>query len=137
MTRRHDWPERLFAVLDRARDETFDWGRVDCFTLAMDVVEALTGTDPWAHERGRYTTAAGARRRLLANGFEDLPALFATLGAEIAPAFAGRGDLGVVTADDGSDAAVVCDGTVWIGRGEGAGVIRRPRAGVRRAWRIS
>lgn len=136
MTRRADWPERVVAVLDTVRDAPFAFGTSDCFTLAMDVVEAITGLDPWAGERGRYRSGRGAARRLRVAGFGSITDLLATIGREIAPAFAGRGDLGVTTGADGSDAIVVCDGTRWVGRAEGIGTVVRPRDGVRRVWRV-
>jgi hypothetical protein len=134
--RRPDWPERLVAVLDRVAGEPFEWGRSDCFTLAMDVVEALTGTDPWAAERGAYTSPVGARRRLEKNGFASLDAFAASLGREVAPAFAGRGDLAVATTDDGAGGLVVSDGLAWVGRDHFAGLVRLPRAAVARAIKI-
>jgi hypothetical protein len=134
--RREDWPERLVAVLDRTGGEAFAWGVSDCFTLAMDVVEALTGADPWASERGTYQSGAGAVRRLAANGFADLPAFLGLLGAEIAPAFGRRGDLGLTADAVGGLSIVVCDGAAWVGRAEHTGLLRIPIARVCRAWRI-
>lgn len=136
MTRRADWPERVVAVLDAVRDAPFAFGTSDCFTLAMDVVEAITGLDPWASERGRYRGGAGAARRLRAAGFGSIADLLATIGREIPASFAGRGDLGVTTGADGSDAIAVCDGARWVGRAEGLGTVVLPRDRVRRVWRV-
>lgn len=135
MTRRHDWPERVVAVLDRAQTGPFEWGKSDCFTLTMDVVEAVSGEAHWSSERGRYTTAIGAARRLKANGFDDLEAFVGSLGREIPASFARRGDLGIVPTE-GGPAAVVCDGMTWVGRADGVGFVRLPRASALRAWRI-
>lgn len=136
MTRRHDWPERIMAVLDRAATQAFAWGRADCFTLAMDAVAAITGADPYPDERGAYTTPVGARLRLTAHGFADMAALFDSVAAEIPVAFAGRGDLGLTETATGELAAIVCDGTAWVGRSEGEGFVRVPRNAAVRAWRI-
>lgn len=136
MIRLHDWPERVVAVLDRAAGETFEWGRADCFTLAMDIVEAITGDDPYRHERGAYSSPVGARLRLIANGFEDMAGLFGSLAHELPTAFAARGDLGLTPAPGGEMAAIVCDGTGWVGRSEGAGFVRLPRNAAVKAWRV-
>lgn len=136
LRRRPDWPERLHAALAAAEAVEFAWGRSDCFTLAMDVVEALTGADPWSHERGRYASAKGAAKRLARVGYSDLGGLFADLGEQIHPSRARRGDLGLVRALDRSRAAVVCDGHGWVGRRAGDGLVRLPRAAAAAAYRI-
>lgn len=136
MTRRRDWVERLVAALDRISGESFSLGRSDCFTLAMDVVEALTGSDPWSSERGRYRTMPGAARRLRAAGFASMEAFVASLGPAVHPASAGRGDIGIAAASDGSAAVVVFDGAHWLGRSETVGFCRLSRASVTRAHRI-
>ena len=64
LTRREDWPSRLAAALEEARDKPFRWGSHDCGLFAADCVLAMTGTDPAALYRGQYVDEAGARDTL-------------------------------------------------------------------------
>jgi hypothetical protein len=64
LTRREDWPSRLAAALEEARDKPFKWGSHDCGLFAADCVLAMTDTDPAALYRGQYVDEAGARDTL-------------------------------------------------------------------------
>lgn len=64
LTRREDWPSRLAAALEEARDKPFRWGSHDCGLFAADCVLAMTGTDPAALYRGQYDDEAGARETM-------------------------------------------------------------------------
>lgn len=70
LTRREDWPSRLAAALEEARDKPFAWGSHDCGLFAADCVLAMTDVDPAAAYRGQYADEAGARDalRLLSGG---------------------------------------------------------------------
>ncbi len=94
------WVQRLNALLDRAAKEPFRWGVFDCCLLAADSVEALTGFDPAAGLRGTYSDEEGARKILEREG--GLAALVGRICRErgfreIAPLYAQRGDVAVVT----------------------------------------
>jgi hypothetical protein len=41
LTRREDWPSRLAAALEEARDKPFKWGSHDCGLFAADCVLAI------------------------------------------------------------------------------------------------
>lgn len=56
------WEARLAGVLERARGRPYVLGESDCFRMACEAVEALTGLDPWPEFAGRYAT----RREALA-----------------------------------------------------------------------
>jgi hypothetical protein len=121
-------------VITAAHGQTFAWGRADCFTFALDVVKAVAGADPYADERGRWTTRIGAARRLKARGYANLAeALAAVLPAQEP----GRGVLGDVGVADGPEGpvAVVHDGNGWIARGA-HGVVRVPVAAVTHAFKV-
>lgn len=60
LARREDWPERLAALVERRRGETFAWGGTDCVALALDAVEAVTGVDVLPGARGAYDSEEGA-----------------------------------------------------------------------------
>ncbi len=78
-TRIPGWRGRLVAYLARTRGQPFVWGQLDCGLFSAGAIEAMTGVDPAAALRGRYATAAGARRAFRKLGFEDHVAFAATL----------------------------------------------------------
>lgn len=88
--RLEDWPRRLAEALETARSREFDWGEHDCGLLAMDVVDAMCGSDIARGWRGRYRTSKGAagllRRRggiervMTRHGLEERAVLMAQRG---------------------------------------------------------
>ena len=123
---------RLGELTAQRLDQPFAWGERDCCLWAADAVQAVTGVDPATGLRGTYATAYGAARVLHEQG--GLAALCERhLGAEILPAQAQVGDVGLV--DEGpSGALVVCLGLHWMGQRErGLGPVMTDK--VLRAWR--
>lgn len=101
MKRLDNWRARLSDEMDRQRTAPFDWGTHDCgLGFAGGIVLALTGEDVAAPYRGRYTTMIGAARLLKKEGCETVGDLLARHFAEIDPAQASIGDLGVVETPD-------------------------------------
>jgi hypothetical protein len=135
MARREDWPERLLAEIERHSHMPFEYGTSDCFIFPMDCVEAMTGNDPWAGQRG-YRTDKGAAGRLRRQGFKNVGDAFADKFEEIPVGKAGRGDIGVIETDKGTAGVVFID-TVAMGKAEDVGVKRVPRSLVTRAFRVS
>jgi hypothetical protein len=125
-----DWPTALATTVEQHRTTPLIWGVSDCFTLPMDCVRAITGTDPWSDQRG-YTTEFGAARKLAALDFRDVGDAFAAKLEEIPPARMGRGDIGVV-----GKCGVVCVGHQVIGKAAGGGLTFSPRSTVTRAFRV-
>jgi hypothetical protein len=143
MIRYPDWPSRLMGAIDAARAKPFSWGELDCCLFACDCVAAMTGVDPAAWFRGRYHTAAGARRKLRIYSGGGLEATVALLAArhglpEIMVAQAQRGDLVLIDAAEcppEARALAVCAGlrlAVMTERGVG---FVSPARGLR-AWRV-
>lgn len=66
--RQEGWEERLEAVLAAAAARPYAVGTSDCFRLACDVVEALTGIERWSEWAGRYGTEREALRLLAEYG---------------------------------------------------------------------
>lgn len=56
---------RLQRLLAQALARPFAWGAHDCALLVADAAEALTGVDPAADLRGRYSSEGGAHRLLM------------------------------------------------------------------------
>jgi hypothetical protein len=131
--RREDWPERLIAEIERHSHMLFEYGTSDCFIFPMDCVEAMTGDDPWAGQRG-YRTEKGAAGRLRRHGFYNVGDAFAAKFEEIPPVMAQRGDIGVIQGEKATAGVVFID-TGVIGR-DVNGLTRAPRAAVTRAFRV-
>ena len=88
-----NWPTRLDAVVTAARAQPFCWKTHNCGTFAADCVEAVTGIR--LHEgiakqfpTKRAVTAAKGLREAVSKHLDT---------AEIAPGFAQRGDVVLVT----------------------------------------
>jgi hypothetical protein len=95
------WERALAAWMQSAVTRKFEWGTFDCALAACDAVNAITGVDPAAKFRGKYSTEAEA---LFLLGPEGLGAFAAAIAkqfgmAEAPPTFAHRGD--IVLVDNG------------------------------------
>ncbi|HWL06206.1 MAG TPA: hypothetical protein VNQ99_14955 [Xanthobacteraceae bacterium] len=134
MTRREDWEARFAAVVERHSRLPFTWGQSNCVYLAADVVEAITGEDPCPDQRG-CADERDYLRRLAAQGHDDIGDAFAARLPEIPPAFARRGDVGVIDVD-GRDAGVVVIGAEVIGKDRDGRMLRVARSQMVRAFKV-
>lgn len=140
MTRHPDWPARLAAFVEGRRKAPFSWGGggggQDCALFAADAVLAITGEDPAAAFRGRYSSETGSRRALLRFGAGDLEGTATgILGAPLAsPLLAQRGDVVLMDRPTGP-ALGVCLGEVSA-LADRAGLAFLPTAEARVAWRV-
>ena len=146
--RHQDWPERLAAVIDAAGETPFAWGSHDCCLFVCDCVEAMTGLDPAAPFRGEYDTRVGAYRRMsefVDGGIghvktDDLVEATAEritgeLNAqELARPFAGRGDVVLLSEQDGDMLGIIWSGAVYLVSEDGLTI--RSLSAIRRAWRF-
>lgn len=97
MKRLTDWRSRLHAEMAVARESgPFVWGTNDCCTFVARCVEACTGVDYRSQFPSDYSDQAGALAAIESSGFEDLPALIASLFEECQPPFAHEGDIAVI-----------------------------------------
>lgn len=112
MTRHPDWPARLAAHLAAVKAQPFAWVQNDCCTFAAGAVQAITGDDPMAPLRGKYSSKVSAARLIAKAG--SLQALVTQyLGVPVhAPALAGRGDVVLfeMAAPYGPEALGICVG---------------------------
>lgn len=134
--RRDGWESRLQAAIDNARAQPYALGVHDCFRLACQVVEALTGEDRWALFAGRYRTRREAMRLLAEHGstFEAAGDWF--FGApNVAAVWAQRGDIVCVQTDDGEKHLGVCLGAKTAVLGP-EGLLFIPTRAGRCAWRV-
>lgn len=127
-----DWPARLGAEIERARERPFCWGEHDCALWTASVVAAITGVDYAAEWRGKYASELGAIKHLLRGGHQSVDSLATnTLGEPIAPLLAQRGD---VMLFDG--ALGVCIGTAGAFVTLEEGLTFVPLAQCVKAWRV-
>lgn len=99
MKRLKDWRSRLHAAVEDARRRPFSWEGADCAMFAADCVHAMTGEDPAARFRGRYTSAFGALRAMREAGFADLADAIGASFDEIHPSRARVGDVACFPSD--------------------------------------
>jgi hypothetical protein len=113
LIRREDWPSRLAAALEAARDKPFRWGVHDCGLFAADCVLAMTDTDPAALYRGQYADEEGARATMLALSGGGLRAAWTrALGPAVNNVkMARRGDVALVSVDGAEEITGVVVGS--------------------------
>jgi hypothetical protein len=135
-TRSPNWPEKLAAFVSARREHPFVWGAQDCCTFAADAVIAMTGRDPLADFRGRYSTEDEADAVIGPDGLEAMLAQhLAAFGAtEIPPLQAQRGDLALVRVANHTLLGVVIGPTVAAPGLERLAFVRASTA--LRAWAV-
>jgi hypothetical protein len=138
MRRVGNWPALLPAHTLPTNGKTFQWGRWDCALAVCDAIRSLTGVDPGAPYRGKYSTEAEARE--ITGG--DLGKFAAALAAEhgmqeVSPRLARRGDVVFVANNtpDGALGIVDLSGTAVACVGP-QGYVRVPMRRWKRAWRV-
>jgi len=104
---RSDWRARLGAYLATEARRPFEYGTSDCALFAAGALNAMTGSDPSANYRGRYTTLRGGLRILRKDGFRDHVERAAALLTDVPPQRARAGDIAVVKTADGPSLGVV------------------------------
>lgn len=142
MTRLPDWEQSLSDFVTQNYNRKFQFGQHDCILFACAAVEAMTGEDPAAEYRGRYSDAEGAALALRELGKGTLrKTVDATFKARPV-GMARRGDLVMAGTSIG-----VCMGraALFVGEerlAEAAGVPMReglvslPRAAFTAAWEV-
>ena len=132
MKRLVDWPARLAALVSDAHERAFVWGVHDCCLWASDAVIAVTGHDPAADLRGRYSSASQAYRILAPLG--GLRGVAQRAGPQIAPGLAAAGDVGIVRVGLRPVLAVNV-GEVWMCAAT-RGLFAAPLETALMAWRV-
>lgn len=145
--RRHDWEQRLSALIAKNLARPHAYGSWDCLLWPAEAVKAVTGRDFGRGHRGKYRSHAGAYRHLRAIGFDSAEALLDSLFAEKPIGYAQRADLVLVEMPDsaapglvGARVPAVCIGAEALAIFEDAagnsGLARFPRVLWRKAWSV-
>ena len=93
--RHPDWLKRLNDVVAKHQALPAQYGVSDCYLIADDAVEAVTGSFMHGEAARRYTSPAGAAKQLRKRGFKSVRDAFAARFTEIPVLLAQRGDIGV------------------------------------------
>lgn len=129
------------ATAARFADRPFDWRRqATCLHLTRFHAAQLGHALPLVP---RFRSALGARRALLATGFDTLPALLGSMFAAIPPAYMRVGDIMAGPGSDGFEAIYIkCDKAKFLGFHQDSGlcgiidVDPAEIAGASGAWRL-
>jgi hypothetical protein len=124
----------LLEVIDREAATPFTWGESDCLTFAIGAVRAML--PELELDLPAYEGERGAARALLERGFRDVGEALASRFEEIPPAWAHRGDLGIVQNEEATT-AVVFVGPYVVGKDKPGGLRHVWRGEVTRAFRVS
>ena len=102
--------KRIVAGLYRDwRAVTFVWGSADCLHFAAACAEMITGTDPAAALKRRYSSETGAKRVMVNEGWHTMGDVAASLLPEVPVAQACSGDWAHIEDEYGHDGlGVVC-----------------------------
>ena len=127
--------EATERTLTKYRDKSFDWkANATCLHLARFHLRNMGHKPP---PLPRVKSAIGARRALIANGWDDVDDMLDTLLPRIPYARAMLGDLGVAQGDEGFGSIVICGGAKWFGWHEtGGGIKPLIISELKGAWRV-
>ncbi|USD68141.1 hypothetical protein [Vibrio sp. SCSIO 43136] len=121
--RKDNWQHLLADVLASAQLRPFAWGENDCCLFASDCAMAITGIDPAANYRDRYTTEIGAKR-VLHKEHGSIEAAFDACFDRVEPNFAKRGDLVLFEGALGKTVGVIWASQIWTVGESGVGAVR-------------
>lgn len=130
------WEGRLWKVLEAAQARPYELGVHDCFRVACEVIEALTGRDDlWARFSG-YRTREEARAYIARYGSSFERCFDHVFGVEAQNIrLARRGDIVALQTADGEKHLAVCLGVEAACLGP-EGLLRVPTLTCLCAWRV-
>jgi len=109
MKRSDNWESKLFSFLKNRSTLPMEWGKTDCFLLAVDSLQVITGVDcdqldPKNPFRGKYRTMRSAYRILKRYPGRDVSGMFQFFAnilrlPVVSYAFAGRGDIALLNVE--------------------------------------
>lgn len=128
------WERELRLVVEKHVALPSAYGISDCYIIADDAVEAVTGKRMFTGARG-YRTAPGAAKKLRKRGFLTVADAFAARFTEIPVLMAQRGDIGTIHQPNGEVTGGVFTGAGFFTR-DGDRAVFLPCTDVARAFRV-
>lgn len=135
LVRPEGWETRLLEAIEQHEARPFVWGRDDCLTFALACARAMV-PEIKLEKLPAYDDERSAARVLAKRKWRDVGDALASAFEEVHPAFAHRGDLGVIKGEEAA-AAVVFVGPYVVGMDKPAGLRHVPRPLATRAFRVS
>ena len=129
MARLEHWPSLLARFIETRIDMPFEWGGNDCCSFAASAVEVMTGERPPLPE---YTGERDALRLIATRSLRER--VSDVMGLGIHPAFAQRGDVGLLDLG-GRETVAVCVGDTFAAPGVD-GLLLVPRERALCAWTV-
>lgn len=120
--RPHDWPERLFAVIERHRSHAFAWGEFDCGTLLRECAAAVGASDPLG-PFGTWDSAFTALLRLRRLRFDSVREHIAATLSPVELGAVSRGDVGYAGSWGPISCPYIVTGAEAVSRDEGGWVV--------------
>lgn len=113
----------LTEYLQRTIRDPFVWGECDCALWAAGAVEYISGFDPAAHLRGRYSTA-----REMLTILKNADGLFHLVGDNMGGFVSGerRDGIAVIRGGRREYCGLLIGGTFWVKFDGGVGTIPNP-----------
>lgn len=116
MARVDGWEKRLKAAIEKHSKLPSEYGVSDCYLIADDSVEAVTGERLYPDVS--YSSELGAAKELKRRGFDNVEEAFAAVLESIPPALAQRGDIGTTMNANGEICGGVFTGVGFMVRDE-------------------
>jgi hypothetical protein len=104
--RRDDWEAGLNAVIERHRDAQWQWGKTDCWMMAMEAYEAVTGAVLLPKLRG-YASEKAGYKLFTKYGFKTMIDVLESVLAPVPVMMAKRGDIALISHNGGLSCGVV------------------------------
>ena len=121
--RLHDWEHRLTRYVTEVACTGFAHGSHDCALFAAGAVEAITGIDPGARWRGRYSSFKGGLKLVRKDGFTDHVAVMRRHCPPIQRGAVLAGDLAVIGTGREAALGVVQGALIYVLRETGLGLM--------------
>lgn len=106
-----NWEIALSDCIEKHRGQPYQAGASDCFMMAMDCIEATTGTRHYP--KVKYTSDFGAAKQLTRHGFAKLGDAVSAILPERERGVVQRGDIAVIPVDTGEALGVVFSGVIF------------------------
>jgi len=127
------WEKALKLTVERHASLPGAWGQSDCWMLAVDAYQAVTGEKLAPKLRG-YKTEAGGYKLFAKHGFKTVGAALAAHLPAVPTLMAQRGDLGVIERRGIESCGVVT--TIGVAVKTEAGLTYLPVTELKRAFKV-